>query len=71
MLEHGFLMERRLGKGSTAVALKVAHDDGGGVLKVALDPSLNERVRREGELLRSLTHPNAHDRGAAHTPPGM
>ena len=58
MLEHGFLMERRLGKGSTAVALKVAHDDGGGVLKVALDPSLNERVRREGELLRSLTHPN-------------
>ena len=35
-----------------------AHDDGGGVLKVALDPSLNERVRREGELLHSLSHPN-------------
>ena len=34
------------------------HDDGGGVLKVALDPSLNDRVRREGELLRSLDHPN-------------
>ena len=58
MLEHGFLVERRLGKGSTAVALKVEHDDGGGVLKVALDPSLNERVRREGELLHSLSHPN-------------
>ncbi len=58
MLEHGFLMERRLGKGSTAVALKVDHDDGGGVLKVALDPSLNDRLRREGELLHSLGHPN-------------
>ena len=58
MLEHGFLMERRLGKGSTAFALKVEHDDGGGVIKVALDPSLNDRVRREGELLQSLSHPN-------------
>ena len=58
MLEHGFLVERRLGKGSTAVALQIAHDDGGGVLKVALDSSLNERVRCEGELLHSLSHPN-------------
>lgn len=58
MLEHGFLVARRLGKGSTAVAIEVAHDDGGGVLKVALEPSLNDRVRREGELLRSLDHPN-------------
>ena len=58
VLEHGFRVEQRLGKGSTAVALKVAYDDGGGVLKVALDPSLNDRVRREGELLRSLDHPN-------------
>ena len=39
MLEHGFLMEQRLGKGSTAVALKVEHDEGSGVLKVALNPS--------------------------------
>ena len=58
MLEHGFLVERRLGKGSTAVALKVEHDDGGGVLKVALDPSRNERIRREGEVLGVLRHPN-------------
>ena len=57
-LEHGFLVVRRLGKGATAVALQVEHDDGAGVLKVALDPSLNERVRREGELLRSLRHPH-------------
>ena len=58
MLEHDFIVERRLGKGSTAVALKVEHDDGSGVLKVALDPSLNDRIRREGEVLRSLRHPN-------------
>ena len=58
MLEHGFLVERRLGKGSTAVALKVEHDEGSGVLKVALDPSLNERIRREGKVLSLLRHPN-------------
>ena len=58
MLEHGFLMEQRLGKGSTAVALKVEHDEGSGVLKVALDPSLNERIRREGQVLELLRHPN-------------
>ena len=55
-LEHGFLVDRRLGRGSTAVALQVQHDDRDGVLKVALDPSLNDRIRREGELLRSLRH---------------
>ena len=58
MLEHGFLVERRLGKGSTAIALQVEHDDGSGVLKVALDSSLNDRIRREGEMLRSLRHQN-------------
>ena len=57
-LEHGFRVERRLGRGSTAVALKVEHEDGDGVLKVALDASLNERIRREGEVLGLLRHPN-------------
>ena len=56
-LAQGFRVERRLGKGSTAVALRVGHEtDGGGVLKVALAPSLNDRIRREGEVLRSLRH---------------
>ena len=59
-LEHGFRVEQRLGKGSTAIALKVEHADGGGVLKVALDPSGNVRIRREGELLRALGRPNLH-----------
>ncbi len=58
LLEGGFLVVRRLGRGATALALQVEHDDRGGVLKVALDPSRNDRVRREGELLRSLRHPN-------------
>ena len=57
-LEHGFRVVRRLGRGSTAVALEVRHEDGGGVLKVALEPSLNERIRREGEVLGLLRHPN-------------
>ena len=58
LLEHGFLVVRRLGRGATAVALQVEHDDRSGVLKVALDPSHNERIRREGELLRALRHPH-------------
>ena len=58
LLEGGFLVVRRLGRGATALALQVEHDDRGGVLKVALDPTRNDRVRREGELLRSLRHPN-------------
>ena len=57
-LEHGFRVERRLGRGSTAVALEVRHEDGDGVLKVALEPSLNGRIRREGEVLGLLRHPN-------------
>ena len=57
-LEHGFLVTRRLGKGSTAIALQVRHGERNGVLKVALDPSRNNSIRREGELLRSLRHQN-------------
>ncbi len=58
MLEQGFLVEQRLGKGSTAIALEVAHDTGNGVLKVALEPTLNDRILREGELLQTLRHQN-------------
>ena len=58
LLEHGFLVVRRLGRGATAVALQVEHNDRSGVLKVALDRSHNERIQREGELLRTLRHPH-------------
>ncbi len=58
-LEGGFQVKRRLGRGATALALQVEHEeDGGGVLKVALDPARNDHVRREGRLLRSLRHAN-------------
>ena len=57
-LEDGVLVVRRLGRGATAVALQVEHDERIGVLKVALDSSHNERIRREGELLRTLRHPH-------------
>jgi serine/threonine protein kinase len=55
-LEGGFVVQRRLGRGSTAVALLVARGDEEGVLKVALEPRLNERILQEGEVLRGLHH---------------
>ncbi|MCG5541815.1 MULTISPECIES: BREX system serine/threonine kinase PglW [unclassified Halorhodospira] len=59
VLEGGFTVKRRLGKGSTAVALLVTRHDGReGVLKVALEPRLNDRIEREGEALRQLRHQN-------------
>jgi len=56
-LPGGFTVERRLGKGATAVALQVRHDTERLVLKVALGPEFNERVREEGEVLKKLHHP--------------
>lgn len=51
----GFVVERRLGRGSTAVALLVTDADGQRrVLKVAADPDKNERVREEGAVLAAL-----------------
>ena len=57
-LSGGFVVKKRLGKGSTSVALLVQRDAQEGVLKVALDPSLNERLREEGQLLHTLRHQN-------------
>jgi serine/threonine protein kinase len=51
----GFTVERRLGRGSTAVALLVHGDDGAQrVLKVAADPERNPRLLAEGEVLAKL-----------------
>jgi serine/threonine protein kinase len=57
-LQQGFVVKKRLGKGATSLALLVERDDQEGVLKVALDPSQNERLRHEGEVLRKLRHQN-------------
>ena len=55
-LAGGFVVKKRLGTGSTSVALLVQRDGQEGVLKVALDPGLNARLRDEGQLLHTLRH---------------
>jgi serine/threonine protein kinase len=51
----GFEVVKRLGRGSTAVALLVKDaDDQQRVLKIAADPDRNPRVREEGEVLAQL-----------------
>ncbi|MBO9539711.1 BREX system serine/threonine kinase PglW [bacterium] len=55
-LEGGFVVKRPLGKGATSVALWVERDGKEGVLKIALDPAQNDRIRQEGELLKGLRH---------------
>jgi Protein kinase domain len=57
-LAGGFLVKKRLGKGSTSVALLVERDGRKGVLKVTLEPSLNARLIEEGQILRRLRHAN-------------
>lgn len=54
----GFVVTRRLGKGSTSVALLVERNGQEGVLKVALDTSQNRRLTKEGEVLKALRHQN-------------
>ena len=56
LLTGGFVVTKRLGTGSTSVALLVQRDGQEGVLKVALDPGLNARLRDEGQLLHTLRH---------------
>lgn len=59
VLTGGFTVLRRLGAGSTCHALAVEDPDGQrGVLKVAKDPSHNERLRIEAATLDDLHHPN-------------
>ena len=57
-LEGGFIVRHRLGKGSSAVALLIERDGKEGVLKVALDPAMNDRLLHEAEVLRRIRHQN-------------
>jgi serine/threonine protein kinase len=51
----GFEVERRLGRGSTAIAFLVHdRDNQQHVLKVAADPERNDRIRNEGDVLAKL-----------------
>lgn len=54
-----FVVERRLGRGSTAFAFLVTTPDASRrVLKVAVDPDRNDRIRDEGEVLTKLSDPS-------------
>lgn len=51
----GFRVERRLGRGSTAIAFLVTDpDEQRRVLKVAADPDRNDRIRDEADVLTKL-----------------
>jgi serine/threonine protein kinase len=55
-LEGGYVVNRRLGKGSTAVVFLVEKDGREWVLKLALDHEQNQRLLEEAEVLRKLRH---------------
>lgn len=55
-IDGGFLVKRRLGKGSSAVALLVERGGREDVLKVALGPEHHDRLRVEGEILAQIRH---------------
>lgn len=57
-LTGGFIVQQRLGSGSTAMALAVEFNGKTGVLKIAKEPALNDRLRDEAATLRELTHAN-------------
>lgn len=60
MLDGGFAVKRRLGRGGSADALLVERDGSGEefVLKVALDDAHADRIRAEADVLRRLRHQN-------------
>ena len=53
-LEKGFVVDRVLGQGATAIALLVTNDEKQSVLKVALNEDSNVRLHEEADALRSL-----------------
>jgi len=59
---NGFEVLRRLGKGGTCLALEVRRTGSGqprqGVLKIALEPEFNDRLKQEASLLANLHHQN-------------
>lgn len=57
-LPHGFRINNRLGSGSSAIALLVERDGRESVLKIAISPDLNDRLRDEAQTIRKLRHPN-------------
>jgi serine/threonine protein kinase len=59
-LEGGFAVVRRLGRGASADAVLIIREgsDEPFVLKVAIDPQHNDRLKAEGDVLAKIRHPN-------------
>jgi serine/threonine protein kinase len=55
-LPGGFVVKKRLGRGSCAVAFLVDRDGAESVLKIAATSEHNERIRAEAEVLKKLRH---------------
>lgn len=58
LLPGDFRVLHRLGKGASSVGLLVEQQDEQYILKVAIDPDRNERIKAEGEVLQKLRHSN-------------
>jgi serine/threonine protein kinase len=58
-LSNGYIVERLLGRGASAIALLVNKGEERRVLKAARDPGFNQRLREEVALLKSLTSPTS------------
>ena len=56
-LQGGYLVKRKLGTGSTAMAFLVERDGREKVLKLALTPEHRSRLEAEAEVLSQLSHP--------------
>ena len=57
LLPGGFRVKSRLGKGSTSIVFLVERDGREQVLKLALSPEADERLRAEAAVLQRLEHP--------------
>lgn len=57
VLPGGYEVLRKIGTGSTAVALLVTNNDREYVMKVAVDPEHNSRISDEGEVLSKFEDP--------------
>ena len=56
VLPGGLIVVRRLGQGSTSIALLVQRDDEHFILKAATEPEYNQRLQNEAEVLQKLRH---------------
>ncbi len=58
LLPGDFRVLHRLGKGASSVGLLVEQQNEQYILKVAIDPDRNDRIKAEGEVLHKLRHSN-------------